>query len=184
MPIVPRGSIVEVGTPSEAISQNGRRVDSIEVATDQTVTVTVVAQGLPHPITHMNSVRVVFPDGYDYVPLSANPGKLGGQTWEADGLWANFCSEILFPPDTFMVERPVGDGLEAIDFNVTTLTRTLDASPVGHGELFNFKLENTGSQPLTLEFVKVSDDGLKRSYYSDLDNNDYFFGNTISFKIK
>lgn len=186
-PIVPNGNMIEVGTPSESISEDGRRLDPIEVANGATATILVKAQNLPAPITHMNAVRVIFPDTFSYVPNSANPGTTGGTVYSADGIWASFANELLFPPDTFMVERSPGEGFEGykcIDFNVSALVRFLDVSPVLYGELFNFKLKNEGSEPLTLLFQGVSEDGIKRTYYSDIDNKEYFFGNSISFTVK
>ncbi len=187
VPIVPNGATVEIGAPSESISEDGRRMDPIEVASGATVTITVRAQNLPAPITHMNAVRVIYPASFSYVPNSANPGTPGGSVYSPDGIWSSFATELLFPPDTFMVERSPGNGFEqyqCIDFNVSALVRFLDTSPVLYGELFNFKLKNEGSEPLTLLFQGVSEDGIRRTYYSDVDNHEFFFGNSISFAVK
>ena len=185
--IVPVGNLIEVGTPSESICEDGRRLDPVEIDAGAIVTIVVRAQHLPSPITHMNSARVIFPDTFSYVPNSANPGALGGGTYDPDGIWSSFASELLFPPDTFMVERSPGsgfDGYKCIDFNVTSLVRFLDTAPVGYGDLFNFKLHNDGVKPLTLMFQGTSEDGITRTYFSDIDNEEYFFGNSISFSVR
>jgi hypothetical protein len=187
VPVVPNGTEIEMGTPSESICEDGRRIDPIKVAQGSKVTITVVAQNLRDPITHMNSVRVIFPASYSYVPNSANPGSLGGSKFDVDGIWSTFASDLLFPPDTFMVARSPGEGFDGymcIDFNVTSLVRSLDAAPVGYGDLFNFKLLCEGNDPLTLQFQRVSPDGIERSYYSNSKNDEFFFGNSIGFKVK
>jgi hypothetical protein len=186
-PILPNGNSVEVGTPSESICEDGRRMDPIEVPEGATVTIVVKAQNLPSPITHMNAARVIFPETFTYVPNSANPGAIGGSSFSPDGIWSTFAEELLFPPDTFMLARSPGsgfEGLQCIDFNVTSLVRFLDTAPVAYGDLFNFQLKNTGSEPLTLLFQGMSEDNIKRTYYSDIDNANFFFGNSISFEVK
>jgi hypothetical protein len=187
VPILPNGNQIEVGSPSESICEDGRRMDPITVQGGATVTVVICAQKLPSPITSMNSVRVVFPDTFSYVPNSANPGSLGGTKFDPDGIWATFATSLLFPPDSFLVERDCGPGYEGyvgIDFNVTSLNRFLDKSPVLYGQLINFKLKNEGNKPLTLEFQRISPDGLDRTYYTDITNAKHYFGNSISFKVK
>jgi hypothetical protein len=176
---------LERGAPSEEISEVGRRLAATDVGQGRKVTVTVSVTDLQHPIAHLNSLRVVYPESYFYVRDSANAGSLGGSRDASDGIWASFAPALLFPNDTFFVENDLGDGKVAIDFNVTTLQRDLDGAPIGHGDLINFQLESAGDDPLTLEFHDSSDNGnIKRTYYTDASDNEYYFGNTIGFTIQ
>jgi len=176
---------LERGAPSEEISEVGRRLAATDVGQGRKVTITVSATDLPHPIAHLNSLRVVYPSSYVYVRDSANPGSVGGGRDASDGIWASFAPALLFPNDTFFVEDDLSDGNVAIDFNVTTLHRELPGAPVGHGALINFQLESAGDDPLTLEFHDTSDDGnINRTYYTDGNEQERFFGNAIGFAIQ
>jgi hypothetical protein len=176
---------LEFGVPSESISENGRRMDPINVETGKEVTVTLYADDLQNPLSQLNATRIVFPSCYEYVSNSANPGSPGGQTYDADGIWGSFCTAqgLLFPPDSFFVMTDLPDGRRALDLNCTSLDRQVPNAPVGYGDLINFKLRNTGSAPLTLEFQVVSPDGLKRTYFSDSNGEDHDFGNTIGIRV-
>jgi hypothetical protein len=174
----------ERGAPSEEISESGRRLAATEVATGQQVTVTVQAVGLAYPIAHLNCVRIVYPAGFSYVPDSANAGGVGGSRDNSDGIWVSFSPALLFPAESFFKETDLGDGRRALDLNVTTLARDLPGAPVSHGDLVNFRLVATGGEPLTLEFMDVSADGIKRTYYTDDRLNQRLFGNTIGFSIQ
>lgn len=175
---------LEFGPPSEAISESGRRVDPIVVDDGGTVTITVTASDLDVPITHMNAARVIFPSSFSYVSRSTNPGSIGGDVETADGIWGSFATAILFPPDALLSPKDLGDGFSAMDFNVTVFSTILDGAPVGYGDLFNFKLEGDGTADLTLEFVVTSDDGILRTYYTDIDGGQHEFGNKLGFTIK
>jgi hypothetical protein len=172
------------GAPSEEISESGRRIEGIEVPAGKRATVTVQASGLPYPIAHLNCVRVVYPASYSYVKDSANAGAVGGSRDASDGIWASFSPALLFPSETFFKEKDLGNGYRAIDLNVTTLMRDLPAAPVGHGDLINLQLESASGEPLTLEFMNESSDGIKRTYYTDEDATQHFFGNTLGFALQ
>lgn len=176
---------LQFGIPSESISDSGRRLDPVDVENGTDVTVTLYACNMAAPMAHMNAARVVFPDCYEYVKGSANPGAVGGGTTDVDGIWASFVNPggLLFPPDTFFVTTDLGNGMRALDVNVTSIDRIIAASTVGYGDLINFKLKNTGTAPLTLEFQAQSGDAVKRTYFSDDQNTDHFFGNTIGFRV-
>jgi hypothetical protein len=148
------------------------------------VTITVYVHDLAVPIAQMNSVRVVFPDSFEYVDNSANPGSPGGTTGDVDGLWTSFATMLLFPPDSFFLTVPLGQGKQAIDFNVTTIERLLSAAPVGYGDLFSFQLRMVGSEELSLGFAETSDDGLDRTYYTDGEGETHYFGNNIGFRVQ
>jgi len=172
------------GIPSESISENGRRLDPVDVPSEGEVMVTLYANNLSGAMAHMNAVRVVFPDCYEYVRGSANPGAPGGYTSDVDGIWTSFVQPggLLFPPDNFFVTTDLGDGKRALDLNVTTIDRIVAATPVGYGDLINFKLKNNGTAPLTLEFQAQTEDGVKRTYFSDDQNVDRYFGNSIGIR--
>jgi len=189
VPVIPTvdeggGSGIAMGTPSDAISQNGRAAAPQVVAQGATLTVTLYAAGLAVPIAHMNGARVVFASSYEYVANSANAGEEGGADDAPDGIWASFATSLIFPPQALIRAYDLGDGKTAVDFNVTTLVRTLDASPWGFGALVNFKLKNKGTDPLVLDFMKESSDHIKRTYYSGADQQEFFFDNTITYTAR
>lgn len=174
---------LQFGMPSEEISEQGRRVAPTETAAGQVATITVYANDLPYSISQLNCVRVVYPSSFSYVRESANVGSCGGARSAPDGIWASFCSGLLFPDDFFFKEVELGDGKRAVDFNITTLLRDLPAAPVGYGDLINFRLKSDSGAELVLEFQDVSEDGILRTYYSDADVEEHFFGNGIGFSI-
>jgi len=174
---------LERGAPSEEISEMGRRLAATEVGQGKTVTITVYAAELPNAIAHLNSLRVTYPSSYVYVRESANAGSQGGLRSQPDGIWASFCQALLFPDDYFFHEEDQDNGRISCDFNVTSLVRDLPGAPVGSGDLINFQLESTGSEPLVLEFVDQSSDEVKRTYYTDSNEQEHFFGNAIGFRI-
>ena len=169
--------------PSEEISEQGRRVAPTGTAAGQVATITVYANDLPFSISQLNCVRVVFPSTFSYVAESANVGSPGGARSAPDGIWASFSSGVLFPDDFFFKQVELGGGKRAVDFNITTLLRDLPGAPVGYGDLLNFRLKSDSGDELVLEFQSVSDDGIWRTYYSDPDVEDHFFGNAIGFSI-
>ena len=69
-----------------------------------------------------------------------------------------------------------GDGAVKLD-------RFLTDQPAGLGDLLNFKLESSGNAPLSLEYVVESEDGLKRTYYTDENSEEVYFGNSIGFQV-
>jgi len=174
---------LQFGTPSEEISEQGRRVAPTGTATGQVATITVYANDLPHSISQLNCLRVVYPNTFSYVAESANVGSPGGARSAPDGIWASFASGVLFPDEFFFQQVEMGGGRLAIDFNVTTLLRDLPGAPVGYGDLLNFQLKSDSGDELVLEFQEVSEDGIWRTYYSDADVEDHFFGNAIGFSI-
>jgi hypothetical protein len=181
----PDGGVLS-GTPSEAISEDGRLLAGIGCEPGDVKTITVTAAGLPAPLSHVNACRVVFPASYDYVPDSFNVGAVGGNTNTRDGIWA-FARGMLLGDDAWFAPVELGHGLRAIDFNVTSIAGETKAAPVGYGDLFNFKLKSTGSEPLSLRFELGDPTGIKRLYFSE-DRNDgtsteHYFGNSIGFKV-
>ncbi|MBN2080579.1 hypothetical protein JW859_00075 [bacterium] len=174
---------LERGTPSEEISEMGRRLAATQVGQGKKVTVTVYAAQLPYAIAHLNSLRITYPSSFIYVRESANAGSQGGLRSQPDGIWASFCQALLFPDDYFFRETDLGSGRMSCDFNVTSLVRDLPGAPVGGGDLINFQLESTGNDPLVLEFVDQSSDEVKRTYYTDSNEQEHFFGNAIGFRI-
>jgi hypothetical protein len=178
--VVPFQEDLTAGTPSNAICQSGREVDSNTVAT-----IVLRADGLDpdKPFAHLNSVRVVYPSSYSYVVGSVNTGSIGGARDAVDGIWGTFCTGVLFPPDSMISTFDLGDGKTAVELGMASLIRTLPAAPEGTGDLINFQLKNNGSDPLTIEFVKQTDDGIKRTYYADNDGTEYWFDDHLKFGI-
>jgi hypothetical protein len=175
---------LQFGTPSEAISEGSRMVEGGEVPEGDAKFVVVSVMDLPQPIRHMNGCRVVYPDNYSYVTESYNLGSIGGARSAVDGLWASFAVKTLFPPDGLLIEQDLGNGYKAMDFNVTVTESLLDASPAGHGDLFNFQLRRDGgSAPLSLQFVDEADT-IRRTYFSGPDGSEHFFGNSLVLTIK
>jgi hypothetical protein len=174
---------LEHGAPSEEISEMGRRLAATQVGQGKKVTVTVYAAELPHAIAHLNSLRITYPSSFVYVRESANAGSQGGLRSQPDGIWASFCQALLFPDDYFFHESDLGNGRMACDFNVTSLVRDLPGAPVGSGDLINIVLESVGDEPLVLEFIDQSSDEVMRTYYTDSNEQEHFFGNAIGFRI-
>ncbi|MEZ5338193.1 MAG: hypothetical protein R3F46_07980 [bacterium] len=181
--VVPLDKELQFGSPSEAISENGRRMNPVPFAKGQKALVTVIGQNMPEGIAHANAVRVVFPASYDYVPGSANAGKPGGNPWDPDGIWKGFADSLLFPPDAFHKVEELGNGRRAMDFNVTSLNRRSPAAPDMFGEIVNFRLESMAGDPLTLEFQVYDEKGIHRTYFSDGAENAVDFGNTIGLRV-
>ncbi|MCB1187483.1 hypothetical protein KDL29_09985 [bacterium] len=181
--VVPLDKELQFGSPSEAISEFGRRMAPVPYAAGQKALVTVFGQNMPGNIAHANAIRVVFPASYDYVPGSANAGKPGGNPWDPDGIWKGFADSLLFPPDAFHKVEELGNGKRAMDFNVTSLNRRSPASPDLYGDIVNFKLESTSGEPLTLEFMVYDDAGIHRTYFSDGDENAVDFGNALGLRL-
>jgi hypothetical protein len=156
---------LEFGPASESLSQFAREMESVPASNGQTFTIVAKALDLSEPIQQMNGVRVVFPESFSYVPKSFNVGSIGGARDDVDGIWSSFTAGFLIAPDSFFVTQALGDGRQYIDFNVTTLQRTLNAAPVSYGDLFNFKLQSNGGEPLSLEFQMFDADGNPSSYF-------------------
>jgi hypothetical protein len=182
--VIPLDKGLEYGSPSEEISEVGRRMEQVQVGAGSKITVTVSIHSLQDSMTNMNSCRVVFPSNFSYVPDSFNVGSPGGSRENADGIWAGFSPKLLLPPESLLIEADLGDGRKAVDFNVTAVQPDLPGSPVGYGDLFNFQLESSGGEPLALEFQDVCDDGIKRTYYSLADLSEKFFGNALGFTVQ
>ncbi|MCH7472994.1 hypothetical protein IIA79_08600 [bacterium] len=181
--VVPLDNNLQFAAPSEAISEAGRRLDQIPAEAGDSLIVTITANGLPRPIAQLNTVRVLYPDTFSYVKDSANLGSVGGSREHVDGIWSSFATLVLFPPEAFILEGERGDGMKYVDFNVTVLEGLLPAAPAGFGDLLNFKLESSGNAPLSLEYVVESEDGLKRTYYTDENSEEVYFGNSIGFQV-
>ena len=137
--------------------------DRTQVLAGEEVTFTVKAHKTAHPLNFVNSVRVTFEEGNDFVAGSFNPGSVGGSSDTVDGLW-----KLVAPTDGFLPvdsevlgqQDPI-NGRCVIDFNVTPLggSEVLNAT----GELFNFRLRVYTD--VTMSFQTSND--LLRTYYSD-----------------
>lgn len=178
--VVPFQEDLSAGIPSNAICQAGREVDENAVAT---VLLRVDELEPDMPFAHLNSVRVVFPSSYSYIVGSFNTGSIGGECDAVDGIWASFCTEVLFPPKSMIATFDLGNGKTAVEFGIASLTRFLPAAPEVSGDLINFQVKNNGSDPLTIEFTKQTDDGIKRTFYSDNDGTEYWFDDHLKFGI-
>jgi len=178
--VTPFQEDLTAGSPSNAICQTGREVDEDTIAT---VLLRVENLDADKPFAHLNSVRIVYPSSYSFIKGSANTGSIGGERDTADGIWSTFCTEVLFPPNNMISTFDLGNGKTAVEIGMASLTRTLPAAPLGTGDVINFQLKNNGTEPLTLEFVDQTDDGIKRSYYSDNDGTEYWFGDHLKFGI-
>ncbi|MCC7477650.1 hypothetical protein IT575_04245 [bacterium] len=178
---------LEFGPPSECLSQNAREIEEVSADSGQVFTVVVKALDLKSPMQQMSSVRVVMPESFSYEPKSFNVGSIGGAKDEPDGIWGTFAEGFLLAPDTFLVPISLGDGRQYIDFNVTVLQRSLEAAPVTYGDLFNFKLKSNGSEPLSLSFEMLDDNGRPISYFyggDGVEMGDREFGNRVGIEIR
>jgi hypothetical protein len=173
---------LEFGVPSDPICQVN---DSGEPATGETVVVVLCADNLDpdKPFAHLNSARVIYPSSYEYVVGSANTGSFGGARDYPDGIWSTFCTGVLFPPDSMIQTTDMGGGKTALDLGMASLFRTHEFAQVRTGDVINFKLKNNGSDPLTIEFQKVDDIGIKRTYYCDNDGNEYWFDDHLKYAV-
>ncbi|MCB1217055.1 fibronectin type III domain-containing protein [bacterium] len=137
--------------------------DRTSVAAGEIVTFTVMVHETAHPLNFVNSVRVTFEEGNQYVSGSFNPGSVGGGVDKADGIW-----QYVDPADGFLPldsevlgqQDPV-NGRSAIDFNVTPLGGS--EIELATGALFNFRLRI--HTDVTLSFQTSNE--LLRTYYSD-----------------
>ncbi len=178
---------LEFGPASESLSQMAREIEEVPAQADQVFTVVVKALDLNSPLQQMSSVRLVFPESFSYEPKSFNVGSLGGARDEPDGLWGTFADGFLLAPDSFLVPISLGDGRQYIDFNVTVLQRSLEAAPVTYGDLFNFKLKSSGSEPLALSFEMLDPNNRPITYFYGGDGvamDDQEFGNRIGIEIR
>jgi hypothetical protein len=182
--VVPLNRDLAFGAPSEAVSSAGRMIQIDDVEAGKKYTVTVGVKDLRGNMANMNSCRVVYPENFKYVKDSYNCGSPGGSRDAIDGIWSSFASSILFPPENFIVEQSLGDGSKCLDLNVTTIDRTVPASPAGYGDLFNIRLEATSSAPLVLLFQTTSSDGIERTYFSDAEGNDQQFEAALGFTVQ
>jgi hypothetical protein len=137
----------------------------------------VVATGIPaNPFKFMNGVRVTFSAGEpSFVAGSYNVGAVGGAQLDADGIWEGVAPESFLLPTDYMLGFTNYDqtgGTWAIDFNVTPINAN---QSIGHeGELFNFEVAFAEAGMVVLGFKQFYQ--VKRTYYSDEDSNEYYWG--------
>lgn len=181
--VVPLDQELQFGSPSEAISEMGRRMSPITFKQGDKALITIFGQNLPSNIAHANAIRVIFPSSYEYVKKSANAGKPGGDPETPDGIWKSFADSLLFPPDSFHRVQDLGNGKSAIDFNVTSLNRRANAAPDLYGDILNFRLESMQGEPLSLEFQNFSGEGIDRTYFTNGDDDAVQYGNKLGLRV-
>ncbi|MBN2081194.1 hypothetical protein JW859_03190 [bacterium] len=148
------------------------------ITTADTVTVVVISGFLStdQPFTYMNGVGVTIEEGASYVDGTLNVGAPGGSMKQVDGIWADMASypqSFLLPDDFMIQELPSNDaGRIRIDFNVTPIGGSQVTSG---GVLFNFQLQFDHAGTYTLGFEEFN--LVKRTYYSDTENNEYYWNN-------
>jgi len=172
------------GEPSESVCDHHRILD-VQTEQGDYFNVVVSAMTLDHPLRMLDSVRLIYPDSYTYVPYSYNIGALGNDTYDADGIWSTFVNDVIRPPDDFYQEVDRGDGYKEISFAVAVSDSFFDDAQTDSGDLFNFTLWNSGENDrLTLTWEDTDqEEDFKTTYYSDGDYTEHFFGNNLSFDV-
>ena len=155
--------------------------DTLYAYLQQTVTevgepvLVVVATGAPaNPFQYMNGVGVTVNEGAAFVDGTFNVGAPGGDQYDPDGIWSTMDPlpmTFLLPADWMIMENQIEDEHVRIDFNVTPIG---GANTTNGGELFNFCLEFSQAGTYTLGFEEFRD--VKRTYFSDTDSREYFWG--------
>lgn len=170
------------GEPSESVCDHHRILDQ-QTGQGDYINVVVSTFNLDHPLRMLDAVRVIYPDTYTYVPYSYNIGEIGGDTYDADGIWATFVNDVIRPPDEFYMEVNRGDGYKEISFAVAVSDSFEDHAQTDDGDLFNFTLWNSGDDNrLTLSWEDVDqEEDFKTTFYSDDAYSEHFFGNNLSF---
>jgi len=174
----------EPGEPSESVCDHHRILDT-QTEQGEYYSVVVSAMDLATPLRMLNSVRLIYPDSYTYVPYSYNIGSVGHDTYDADGIWSSFVNDVIRPPDEFYQEVDRGDGFKEISFAVAVSDSFFSDAQTDTGDLFNFTLWNSGDNnqlTLTWEDTDQQED-FKTTYYSDASDQEHFFGNTLSFDV-
>jgi len=162
--------------------------DTFESTPGGEVLVTVSCVASASPFHFMNLVRVVVPEGCYYLDDSFNVGSPGGLFDSVDGIWADVeATSFILPPDWMYEETDLGDGLVGIDFTITPFGGVDLTAGAGTGDLFNFILVmGTGEGFADGDEVYLGlqrEDTIKRTYYGDLADNEYFWSNDTNASI-
>jgi len=169
---------VELSVPALALAPDTLYAipQQTAAAVDEPVRI-IVATGVPaSPFQYMNMVSVTVENGAAYEPGSFNPGDVGGGTNEVDGYWAAMDPapvSMLTPPEVFIQDEDIGGGRSRWEFTLPPVPGEDETE--AQGVLFNFEFSFGAAGTYTLGFQK--DTGtVKRTYYSDQGENEYFWG--------
>jgi len=142
---------------------------------DESVLVVIACGDFPadKPFHMMNGVGVTVNYGAEYADGTLNVGALGGEGLEPDGIWALVGALSFLIPfggvEGLMIqENDIGGGRVRIDFNVSSIG---GGEMTTGGALLNFELWCKSPGTYTLGFQEF--DVVKRTYYSDVDSNEY-----------
>ncbi len=167
---------VEISFPLTTVADTLYAIPSpTSVAVGEPVTVVVITSVPAHPIQFINAIGLTMPDDSSFVPSSINYGAIGGSATAVDGFWAAMNpGGFMLQPDDLMVPTPIGGGRERWDFNITPLggsNQTTDS-----GALFNVQFIFSTPGVKTFSFQEADAASTKRTYYSDGEGNEYFWG--------
>ena len=147
-------------------------------AVDEPVTI-LVYTGATGAFQFMLNVGLVVPADASYESNTFNVGAIGGNTDDADGVWAAITSNggFILGPD--MLIQPGANPEDSLgtdnrfDFNISPLGGTDQASV--SGALFNAQFSFSAAGTKTITFQEFN--GVNRTYYSDLAaSTDTFWG--------
>jgi len=146
------------------------------VAVGEPVTVIVLTTVPAHPLQFINGIGLTIESDADVVPGSFNIGAMGGATAEADGYWIAMApSDFLWQPADALLPVYLGHGRCRWDFNVTPVGGSDQTT--ASGALFNVQFTFSTPGVKTFGFLEVDGASVKRTYYSDGDGNEHFWGN-------
>lgn len=152
---------------------------SVAAGVGEPITILIYTGETTQPFQYMDSVGIVLDADASYVTKTFNVGYVGGETDDADGVWAGITSDggFILAPDSLIKpganpEDSLG-GKQRIDFNITPLVGS-DVASV-QGALFNFQVVYSSAGEKQISFQEFN--GVHRTYYSDKANNENHFWN-------
>jgi hypothetical protein len=145
------------------------------VAVGEPVTVLVLTMVPAHPLQFINGIGLTMPDDASIVTGSLDYGALGSSVGVVDGYWAAMNpSGFMLQPADFQMPTPIGGGRERWDFNIVPLGGSDQTT--ASGALFNVQFTFSTPGVKTFGFQELDALSVKRTYYSDGNGNEYFWG--------
>ncbi len=167
---------IEVSIPGLTFEKDALYAVPFEINTTTDVPVTIiVATGYPLENFHtMKNIRLTVNENSRVEPNSFNAGTPAGNPTDIDGFWSimNPGSPFLIPPNGFINEATLVDLKIGLDF--TLIPINAENVTNAEGMLFNFKMSFLKPGTYTLGFQTYF--GEKRTFYTDKEGNEYYWG--------
>lgn len=135
----------------------------------------IVASGVPaHPLQYINGIGLTVESDAQRAVGTYNIGEVGGAVGDADGFWTAMAPAggFLVPPDSFIIATGLSGGRERWDFNVTPIGGSDQTA--ASGALLNIQFMFGAPGVKSFSFEEAG--SVKRTYYSDAANTQYFWG--------